>query len=323
MSKPTAASFAAQAAKYLGTPYDELDCQALMEAILRDVGVRKNWAGSNAMYRDMAWVGTPEECVAKYGSIPVGAWLFILEQDGNEPAKYKADGIGNASHVGVYTGSGKGAIHSSASRGEVCESAFASKTIRNGWNRVGLCKLLDYGLDGMELPSEIPSEQPPVNVQYKLGDRILQNGSKGDDVKELQEALNKLPCLVTKLEVDGDFGTNTARAVYTFQTIYEIKVDSKYGPESHKTLMTALEELDKPADAPDEPVQSTPKKVVTIVSQKLVNLRNGDSLEAGCVTQVKGGTKLEYITTINGWHGVRWKNRIVWVSGQFSAVTEA
>ena len=33
--------------------------------------------------------------------------------------------------------------------------------------------------------------------------------------------------------------------------------------------------------------------------------------------------QLEYVTTINGWHGVRWKNRIVWVSGEFSKVSEA
>lgn len=214
---PTAALFAAQAEKYLGTPYDELDCQALMEAMLQDVGVRKNWAGSNAMFRDMAWVGTPEECVSRYGGIPVGAWLYILEQDGGEPAKYKADGIGNASHVGVYTGSGKGAIHASASRGEVCESAFSGKTIRNGgWNRVGLCKLLDYGLAAAEDPQ--PAVSPRPTLRY---------GSRGNDVRELQRALRSLGY---SLEIDGIFGSMTEFSVKTFQGTHGLERDGIVGP---------------------------------------------------------------------------------------------
>ena len=146
MSKPFATDFAAKSEAYYGTSYKKMDCQALLEAMLKDVGVRNNWTGSNHMYRDMAWVGTPEECKKKFGSIPVGAWIYILEQDGGEPEKYKRDGIGNASHVGVKIGSGKGAVHSSEKMGGVCESAFKDKTIPNGgWNRVGLCRLLDYG----------------------------------------------------------------------------------------------------------------------------------------------------------------------------------
>lgn len=147
MGKPLASTFALKGSKYLGRDYDDIDCQALVEAMLRDVGIRQNWSGSNAMYRDMGWVGTPEECMAKFGRIPPGALLYILKDSG-EPAKYQGDGIGNADHVGVKTGSGLGAIHSSQSKGGVVESKFANKTIRNGgWNRVGICKLLDYGSD--------------------------------------------------------------------------------------------------------------------------------------------------------------------------------
>ena len=77
--------------------------------------------------------------------IPNGAFLFILEQDGGEPAKYRADGIGNASHMGIKTGIGEGAIHSSKSRGCVCTSVFRDKSINGGWNRVGLWDAIDYG----------------------------------------------------------------------------------------------------------------------------------------------------------------------------------
>ena len=131
-----------------GDTLSGMDCQGLMEYCLRRLGIRKNWRGSNAMWRDMVWRGSPEECRSAFGRIPLGAFLYILKDDGGERARGYQDGLGNASHVGVYTGSGKGAVHASASRGCVAESAFSGKTVHNGgWNRVGLCAELDYGLD--------------------------------------------------------------------------------------------------------------------------------------------------------------------------------
>ena len=138
-----------QGDKYIGTPYSTVDCQALVERCLADAGLNKNLAGSNAWYRECrknGWTGSPEECKRKFGLIPKGAFLFILKNDGGEVQRGYHDGLGNASHIGLYTGRGKGAIHSSSSRGQVCESAFSGKTIPNGgWNTVGLWKQLDYG----------------------------------------------------------------------------------------------------------------------------------------------------------------------------------
>ena len=128
--------------KYLGVPYSTMDCQAFVEKCLSDCGLRIDLPGSNAWYRrvmEEGWVGTPEECTKLHGKVPTGAFLFILEHDGKEPDKYKKDGIGNASHIGIVTNTGEGGIHSSASRGCVAESKFKGKTIPNGgWNRVGL-----------------------------------------------------------------------------------------------------------------------------------------------------------------------------------------
>ena len=56
-----------------------------------------------------------------------------------------ADGIGNASHIGLYIGRESGAIHSSYSKNGVRYSYFAGSTINGGWNRVGLWNELDYG----------------------------------------------------------------------------------------------------------------------------------------------------------------------------------
>lgn len=159
--------------KYLGTPYSVMDCQAFVEKCLSDCGESKNLAGSNAWYREVmahGWVGSPEDCKRKYGEIPQGAFLFILKQDGGEPDKYKGDGIGNASHIGIFTGMtgskmvelarqagneiagaynyGNGAINSSYSRGAVCTSKFSGQSINGGWNRVGLWDKVRYDNEG-------------------------------------------------------------------------------------------------------------------------------------------------------------------------------
>ena len=138
--------------KYLGRSYKEMDCQKFVEKCLADIGIRVDLPGSNAWYRKMTWTGTPEECKKRFGCVPAGAFLFILAFDGGERARGYTDILGNASHIGIVTNTGKGAIHSSQSRGEVCESVFKGKTIPNGgWNRVGLWNALSYGtkIDGI------------------------------------------------------------------------------------------------------------------------------------------------------------------------------
>ena len=147
--KISAIDFSLAGDKYLGRSYEEMDCQAFVEKCMADVGLRMDLGGSNSWYRECGkhgWVGTPEECVKEFGSVPKGALLFILEPVGPKtPAKFRNDGIGDVTHMGIVTGRGDGAIHSSSSRGCVATSKFRGKTIPNGgWNRVGLYDKFDY-----------------------------------------------------------------------------------------------------------------------------------------------------------------------------------
>lgn len=96
--------------KYTGTKYEDLDCQGFVEQVLKDCGVRKpdgtvyNWKGSNSMWRNaLLWKGTIKECEAVYGHIPLGAWLFIVKQDGGEVARGYHDSEGNATHVAILS----------------------------------------------------------------------------------------------------------------------------------------------------------------------------------------------------------------------------
>ena len=157
---------------HLGVSYSKMDCQAFTEQCLRDCGLETNLAGSNAWYREVLAHGavmTPEECVKQLGTVPAGAFLFILAQDGKEPEKYRKDGLGNARHIGIVTGQGEGAIHSSASRGCVAESRFRNKTIPGGWNRVGLWDRVSYNYGASAGTGQQPAAGESVSADRRAG----------------------------------------------------------------------------------------------------------------------------------------------------------
>ena len=211
----------------LGTPYREMDCQAFIEWCLRQCGLKKDLAGSNAWYREVMKNGavmTPEECVKQLGKVPAGAFLFIHAFDGGEEKRGYHDGLGNASHIGIVTGRGEGAIHSSSSRGCVAESSFRSRTIPGGWNRVGLWNRVsyDYGTDGNLNAAPQPGQAPP--------EPLLRKGDRGEAVREMQAALMARGYDLGKWGADGIFGKQTLEAVKAFQRDCGLKADGKCGP---------------------------------------------------------------------------------------------
>ena len=217
---------------YLGVSYSKMDCQAFVEQCLRDCGLEKNLAGSNAWFREVRNHGTimtPEECVRQLGTAPSGAFLFILAQDGGEPEKYRKDGLGNASHIGIATGRGEGAIHSSASRGCVAESRFRNKTISGGWNRVGLWDRVSY--DYATANSEPGAAAPVTRL-------TLRRGSRGEAVKEMQALLISRGYDLGRWGADGIFGKQTMKAVKAFQKDCGIRVDGVVGPVTYSRLFS-------------------------------------------------------------------------------------
>ena len=130
---------------YEGIPYSKMDCQAFVEQVIKDLGVRKadgtpyNWKGSNSMWRNhITWKGTIEECKQKFGEIPLGSFLFLLKWDGGEEKKGYHDGLGNATHVGLYVGTSPLPVMDSQPTGGVQYRKLAIFT------HVGLMDMIDY-----------------------------------------------------------------------------------------------------------------------------------------------------------------------------------
>ena len=162
---------------YVGTAYSKLDCQGFVEQVLKDLGVRKpdgtpyNWKGSNSMWRNhVTWKGSIADCKNKFGEIPVGAFLFLLKYDGGEEKRGYHDGLGNASHVGLYTGTSPlPCMDSQKSRGvDYCKLSV--------FTHVALMDMIDYANNPM-----------PAPITELEAIRIIRNDSSTD--QELLDAL--------------------------------------------------------------------------------------------------------------------------------------
>lgn len=167
---------------YLRTPYSKLDCQGFVEQVLKDLGVRKpdgtpyNWRGSNSMFRNhIRWRGTIDECRKKFGSIPPGAFVFLVKHDGNEELKGYHDGLGNASHVGLYI------------KDDTCMDSQPTGGVLyrklSIFTHVGLMDMIDYSSS-----PEPPSDPDQKEALKAIG--IIRSGTSSD--AECLEALKTL-----------------------------------------------------------------------------------------------------------------------------------
>lgn len=167
--RPTGKSVAAAAVQAVGMgyTYDEMDCQAFVEYCVKQAGGQMDYRGSNDMARNAVWLGTLENAKAAGKLVPGAGMLIHEDTEANLPAKYRGDGLGDFSHVGLYVGENAltdtdkngqkracDVVHSSYSMGRV-----AGSTLKNGWTHVMWFAEIDYGED----------VQPGVDIGAGIG----------------------------------------------------------------------------------------------------------------------------------------------------------
>lgn len=209
-------------------------------------------------------------------------------------------------HVGVYIGNGE----------VVEERGFAYGCVKT--------KLKDRKwLHWYKIPTIIydANTVAPASQTLKLGDRLLQKGSKGDDVKELQVLLNTY--INANLEVDGDFGTKTKNAVMLLQDKLCVTIDGIYGTQTHNNFMLMIS--DDVFDVTQNKEEQNLPNTTTLITTGAVNCRTGDSTAYSVITIIGANTALEPILdqnnkpliSINGWYAVKCADQIGWVSGKY------
>ena len=145
-------------------------------------------------------------------------------------------------------------------------------------------------------------EQPEDG--YKLGERTLQKGDVGPDVKELQQDLVTLGWSFPKYGCDGDFGEETEINVKGFQRISGLEPDGIFGPATYQALVAALHQT------------------VTITGDA-VNVRKGPGLDYAILGTARKGDKLPYggqqrEDSARVWYLVDYHNENGWVSSKYA-----
>jgi len=152
--------------KYDKLTYSQYDCQAFCELVLRDIGVRQpdgavyNWKGSNDMYRHaVKWIGTIDEARKTFGDIPPGAWAFMWDSTGNEKKRGYYDGLGNASHIGIYIGNDqvRDSTKIKNASGQVIRDGVGTRPLKQ-FQKIGLPMMLDFGGTSHKINIEVDRE---------------------------------------------------------------------------------------------------------------------------------------------------------------------
>lgn len=233
------------------SPDTGMDCQGFIEWVLRQCGLKANYKGTNDMWRNLGfWEGTIEECVRLYGSVPLGALIFICDFS-TVPNGYS--NTPDANHVYIKV-SQYWLMHASASKGCLSSKEFKDKAINGGPSHVLLIKGVQY--DGVNYTPTTEAAVadavvPTIEVtdwKPKFSGMVFKFDKKGDGSllcvgngpREIQTALVKLGY---DLDVDGEFGEETDTAVRAFQRERKLTVDGVVGKNTWAALAAAVNEL--------------------------------------------------------------------------------
>jgi len=147
---------------------------------------------------------------------------------------------------------------------------------------------------GYRWPDGAPGPSEPAAFRRLPAEVLLQTGSVGDEVIDLQAGLNVLGYGIAE---DGVFGVETDTAVRRFQQAEELRVDGIVGPATRAALTTAVagrQARAKPAKplalgastaaaagAAQEPIEKTIEALSAKAGQAEPHLTSGDWLRVG------------------------------------------
>lgn len=157
--------------------------------------------------------------------------------------------------------------------------------------------------DGSKAEKNVPP--PETSSGYKLGERNLQKGDTGEDVREMQEMLMKLGFDLPRFGADGDFGSETESAVIAFQKTAGIDANGVFNQATYRALVDSF------------------FRYVEITGNS-VNVRKAPGTQYEILGVVHKGDKLRYggQTFANGWFLVEYENQNAAVSGKYGRLVE-
>lgn len=167
-----------------------------------------------------------------------------------------------------------------------CKSRYNTKTKNTPIGNTGLLKVRRFIVD---------DKTEPENT---LGSRVLKKGMTGNDVKEMQAKLIALNYSCGSCGADGDFGSDTLKAVKAFQKDHGITVSGTFDAEMYTTLMIELG-----------------SKSYVRVRHGNYYVRKGADKSATAIGVVHDGDKIPYLgETKSGWNKISFNGTEAWLS---------
>lgn len=226
------------------------DCAQLTRRMLELIGLKPP-SGALSQYKRASLY----EQAGPIGELPAGrlAQLFRVKADDSVP------------HTGVALGDGTAVD----ARGHA-EGVVRMPVSKYPWTHYKLIAGAgeEYGEATPSLPEQPKkSESKDEPEVFQLGDRTIRKGDRGDDVRELQEALIGLRYDLGRYGehgngVDGSYGDATILAVRALQGAAGIAADGIFGPQTLAALRAQQE---------GNPVGNEPETVAIVL--KAVRMR--------------------------------------------------
>lgn len=147
-----------------------------------------------------------------------------------------------------------------------------------------------------------------TSIVYHLGDRELENGCDGDDVKELQRLLIGYGYSCGDYGIDGEFGDCTEEAVIRFQRDHNLAADGIAGKDTIKALLTKdmTEDADTGTSVKIRGGNCYVRSKPNTNGSKLGTAHKGTSY-------IYGGQ-----TSVDGWLMILYNGKEGWVSGKYA-----
>ena len=129
------------------------------------------------------------------------------------------------------------------------KDSYSNSSLRNGWITYEDNMKNDIlKVWSAKLPAKASTAYVPTTPYTgKLPSKTVKKGSKGNDVKAVQNFLNW--CIKAGLKVDGYCGSKTTAAIKKYQKQYKLKVDGIFGSQSKRKAQSIID-AHKPKPAP-------------------------------------------------------------------------
>jgi hypothetical protein len=231
-----------------------MDCQGFIKYCVKQAGGNcDHYSGSNAMFRASIANGT----IQPYDTVNYkdGMCVYIVKHDDKEPSKYKGDGYGNCSHVGLAVEYDINicSIDSSETYGGV--RSRTESECKKTWTHMGWLPEIDYSADGasstVDKPSTVAGTPPKATDIYQPDDfEPMDEDSDGEAWNpadtELEGEVSNAPTVSNKPVTSNKFPyeaiVTTAQGVLNLRKTPSAKGELRGKAEKGSSLMVYAEE---------------------------------------------------------------------------------